>query len=390
MMYVSGLLKKATEQGIDSAVLSSAEDHLYQGQCNCSYWHGAFGGIYLPHLRNAVYQHLLIADRLLEKGMGRSEKWIEATTDDYNFDGRSEIRLANEQISTWISPCLGGSIYELDLLNIGHNLGATVQRRSELYHAKVLGGEKKNDGEAASIHDQVIFKQEGLDERLHYDQRLRGSLIDHFWDEDAPVEDLVTSKLMERGDFADGEYTAKIRSKPERVQVMLTREGNAWGVPLKITKGVTQTAGSSEVEIAYLIEGLPQDRTMHFGVEFNFAGLPDNQDDRFFSNANGEKLGQMQTVMNCENTNQINLTDLWMGVEIGLSFDQTGHIYTYPVQSVSQSESGFEAVHQAVCVQPHWYIRGDEQGRWSTKMTLNLQTNADKHVSTTEVAVSMR
>jgi len=96
MMYVSGLLKKATEQGIDSAVLSSAEDHLYQGQCNCSYWHGAFGGIYLPHLRNAVYQHLLIADRLLEKGMGRSAKWIEATTDDYNFDGRSEIRLANE------------------------------------------------------------------------------------------------------------------------------------------------------------------------------------------------------------------------------------------------------------------------------------------------------
>ena len=165
---------------------------------------------------------------------------------------------------------------------------------------------------------------------------------------------------------------------------------SAWGVPLKITKGVTQTAGSHEVEIAYMIEGLPQDRSMHFGVEFNFAGLPDNQEDRFFSDSEGNNLGQMQTVMNCEDTNQINLADQWLGVEIGLSFDQAGSIFTYPVQSVSQSESGFELVHQAVCVQPHWIVRGDEQGRWSVKMKLNLQTNADKHVSETEVAVSMR
>ena len=390
MMYVSGLLKKATEQGVDAAVLSSAEDHLYQGQCNCSYWHGAFGGIYLPHLRNAVYQHLLIADRLLEKGMGRPESWIEATTEDYNFDGCPEVRLGNEQITTWISPDVGGTIYELDLLNIGHNLGATIQRRSELYHTKVRQGETSNDNEAASIHDQIIFKQEGLDERLQYDARLRGSMIDHFWDEGISANDLMTCQAMERGDFADGQYSAKIRSKPDRVQVMLTRDGNAWGVPLKITKGVTQTAGSSEVEIAYLIEGLPQDRSMHFGVEFNFAGLPDNQEDRFFSDSNGEILGQMQTVMDCADTHQINLTDRWLGVEIGLSFDQAGGVFTYPVQSVSQSESGFEAVHQAVCVQPHWIVRGDQQGRWSVKMTLDLQTNADKHISETEVAVAMR
>ena len=26
-------------------------DHLYQSQCNDAYWHGVFGGLYLPHLR---------------------------------------------------------------------------------------------------------------------------------------------------------------------------------------------------------------------------------------------------------------------------------------------------------------------------------------------------
>ena len=80
MMYVSGLLQRAQEQGCDEPILSVAEDHLYQGQCNCPYWHGAFGGIYLPHLRNAIYFHLLTAETLLERAhgttraMGRSDR----------------------------------------------------------------------------------------------------------------------------------------------------------------------------------------------------------------------------------------------------------------------------------------------------------------------------
>jgi len=31
-------------------------------------------------------------------------------------------------------------------------------------------------------------------------------------------------------------------------------------------------------------------------------------------------------------------------------------------------------VHQAVCVQPHWYIQGDAEGRWSMVMQLALDT----------------
>lgn len=387
MMFVSDLLEKAVAQGVTPAVIDSARDHLYRGQCNCSYWHGAFGGIYLPHLRNAVFHHLLIAESILQKAMQPSKHWVEASSSDFNFDGRQEVRLSNEQISTWISPSQGGQIYELDLLDIGHNVGAALQRRPELYHAKVLQGENQNAGEAASIHDQIIFKQEGLDERLQYDTRLRNSMVDHFWDDDVNVDAIMESKADERGDFADGEYQAKIRRNPDRIQIMLVREGNAWGVPIKLTKAITQSAGSSELEIGYLIEGLPQDRTMHFGVEFNFAGIPDGQDDRYFSNGDREKLGPMETRMNLSQADRINVTDAWLGIDIGLSFKQHADVFTYPVQSVSQSESGFEAVHQAVCVQPHWHVRGDSNGCWSTRMTLNLETDASKHVPVDRDAV---
>ena len=391
MMYVSNLLQQAvTEHSVSPAVIESARDHLYRGQCNCSYWHGAFGGVYLPHLRNAVFHHLLIAERILESATRTTATWVDAQSDDYNFDGRKEVRLANEQLVTWVAPQEGGQIYELDLATIGHNIGASIQRRAELYHAKVKQGEDQNSDHAASIHDQVIFKQDGLDERLQYDDHLRGSLIDHFWDEDVTAEKIMGSAALERGDFAGGEYAAKIRRNPDRIQVMLTREGNAWGVPLKITKGITQSAGSSEIEIAYLIEGLPQDRSMHFAVEFNFAGIPDGQDDRYFSNGQGDKLGPMETLLNLQQTDRINLTDAWLGIDIGLSFPQLADVFTYPVQSVSQSESGFEAVHQAVCVQPHWIVRGDAKGCWSTRMILNLQTDSGKHVSADLEAASVQ
>ena len=293
MMYVSGLLERATEQGCNAAVLELAQDHLYQGQCNCAYWHGAFGGIYLPHLRNAVYTHLLTAESILEREMGRPPQWVEATNEDYDFDGRQEIRLANDKISAWISPATGGQIYELDIRSIAHNLGATIQRRPELYHEKVRQGENDGEDEAASIHDRVVFKHADLDQHLFYDTRMPNSLVDHFWDEEVNLQSVQRGEAMERGDFADGDYAATIRSNPDRVQVLLTKEGNAWGVPLTIKKGVTLNEGSDILEIAYMIEGLPTDRTFHFGVDFNFAGMPDGQDDRYFSNSDGEKLGSV-------------------------------------------------------------------------------------------------
>ena len=71
MMYVSRRLVAAHREGVDAGELALIRDHLYRGQCNCPYWHGAFGGIYLPHLRNAIYTHLLTAESLLEKVLGR-------------------------------------------------------------------------------------------------------------------------------------------------------------------------------------------------------------------------------------------------------------------------------------------------------------------------------
>src|ERR1044072_5704898 len=45
----------------------AALDHLWAGQCNCAYWHGVFGGLYLPVLRQAIYRNLIEAERILDE-----------------------------------------------------------------------------------------------------------------------------------------------------------------------------------------------------------------------------------------------------------------------------------------------------------------------------------
>ncbi len=374
MMMVSRRFHEAGQDGADGNEFQLARRELYRAQCNCSYWHGAFGGAYLPHLRNGVYNHLIAADNLLDRATGRRQPYVEAVAEDYNFDARQEVRLANDKLVCLLAPSAGGQMYELDVRAICHNLLATFSRRPEAYHRKVLAGPNGDGGDVASIHDRVVFKQENLDQRLQYDRELRKSLIDHFWDNEAGLESVAAGAVPERGDFAQGPYETVIRRNPERIQVVLSRQGNAWGVPLKITKGVTLEAGASTLDIAYLIEGLSPGQHFHFGVEFNFAGMPSGVDDRYFFQSEGHRLGQLGQRLNLQGVRDLGLTDEWLGLAVHLSANRATNIWTFPIETVSQSEAGFELVHQSVVVQPHWQIVGDKDGRWGVSMQLAVDT----------------
>ena len=377
MLDVSRRLEFARRSNGDKSLLPQAEDHLYRGQCNCPYWHGAFGGIYLPHLRNATYRELIAADNLIERANGRHGEWVDVTTEDYNKDLFPEIRLANDQLIGYFAPASGGMLYELDIRGIEHNLLATMQRRPEQYHDKVKLGNSQSSSETASIHDRVVFKQQGLEELLQYDKFPRKSLVDHFFDHGITAEDIQRSTAIERGDFVALPYDAKLRRGSGKIQVQMRREGNAWGIPLTITKGITLFAGSHALEITYLIEGLPPGRPFDFGVEFNFAGLPSGADDRFFYDAHCKRMGHLGTVLNIESTDYIGIIDQWLGANVQWTANRPTGLWCFPIATVSQSEGGFELVHQSVCMIPHWVVQGDEAGRWTVSMDLIITCEHD-------------
>jgi alpha-amylase len=157
--------------------------------------------------------------------------------------------------------------------------------------------------------------------------------------------------------------------------VQLTRNGYVSGRQVRITKGLTLEAGGQALEVSYLLEGLPPGETVHFGVEFNFAGLPAGCGDRYFHDARRNSLGHLGACLDLNSVDYLGLSDEWLGIDIELASDQPMHVWTFPIETVSQSEAGFELVHQSIVVHPHWWIEAGRDGRWSTTMTLGIDTS---------------
>jgi alpha-amylase len=115
---------------------------------------------------------------------------------------------------------------------------------------------------------------------------------------------------------------------------------------------------------------------LHFGVEFNFAGMAAGADDRYFYDTRGDKFGRLESVLDLRDIDRLGLIDEWLGLDVSLESSRPSGFWTFPIQTISQSEAGFEAVHQSCCVVPHWDIISPPEGRWSVRLTFGLDTSA--------------
>ena len=381
MLLVSNRLDElaASPQGEERRdLLAQARTFLYRAQCNCSYWHGAFGGLYLPHLRNAVYTNLIAADNVLDKVVGRTGTWVTIDADDYDLNARKEIRIAGDKLIGFVAPNDGGHLYELDIRSIRHNLLATLDRRPEPYHDKVraAGDQQHQQSEVASIHDMVAFKQPDLHKKIQYDTWAHKSLVDHFFQPGLTWEQ-AQNGVGEMGDFVSGVYETMLRRSPEQVQARMWRLGRMGQYEVKITKTISlDVHDAGQLDVLYELENLPADLPIHFGVEFNFAGMAGGAPDRFYYDGDGAQLGQLDSVQDLHDCGRIGLVDEWLGMDVTLETSQPSSLWAFPIQTISQSESGFEMVHQSSAVIPRWEILNPPGGCWSVKISMNVDTSA--------------
>ncbi|MYH10776.1 MAG: DUF1925 domain-containing protein [Gemmatimonadales bacterium] len=134
-----------------------------RAQCNDAYWHGVFGGVYLPHLRRAIWRELAAAERQL-----REEERIAFEILDFDLDGHDEIWIHSARSSIVISPERGGAIESLTVFRDGVNYVDILSRRIETYHrdpsapfgttreadgGMTHGARTRNEG-VASVHDR--------------------------------------------------------------------------------------------------------------------------------------------------------------------------------------------------------------------------------------------
>jgi alpha-amylase len=363
----------------DPDYLDAARRELHRGQCNCPYWHGAFGGLYLPHLRGAIYQALIACHDALDEAEEKAGPRVELEVGDFNFDARQEVRIENDRFVAFFRPAQGGHLYELDARGAGVNLLATLNRRPEPYHQTILDvirarGSAEHGSTHAGADDKVVLKHDGLDDSLVYDDHPRKAFVDHFYPPDVTIDDLAASRFVERGDFVGGAYLARVKREGKRVSLVMERPGLADDLPIKIRQTVEAAAGSPILEVRYEIEEIPADARPHFAVEINLAGMAGHADDRYYATPSGERLGTLDALVDRPALDGLSLSDEWLDLRVGLSWSKPGGLWCLPIETVSQSEGGFEKVYQSSAVIPHWQVVGDESGRWEVSIRLALGT----------------
>jgi 4-alpha-glucanotransferase len=123
-----------------------------RAQCNDAYWHGVFGGLYLPHLREAIWKNLARAELELRRGEALTVEVL-----DLDADGHEEIWVHSDQFSAVLSPHRGAALEEYTIFASGINYANTLTRRREAYHDTALEQQAEAtaaaDGGAPSIHD---------------------------------------------------------------------------------------------------------------------------------------------------------------------------------------------------------------------------------------------
>jgi alpha-amylase/alpha-mannosidase (GH57 family) len=131
---------------------AAARRAIGRAQCNDAYWHGVFGGLYLPHLRDAVWRELAAAEAELRRGKGLAWEVL-----DFDVDGRPEIWVHSESFSALVSPDRGAAIEEYTVFRRGINYANVLTRRREAYHDLALERAAADAGQGAggtvSIHD---------------------------------------------------------------------------------------------------------------------------------------------------------------------------------------------------------------------------------------------
>lgn len=323
MLHVSEKVHKSGDK--------KAADALYAGQCNCAYWHGVFGGLYLPHLRNGVYNSLIEADAQLG-GAGTWEK------KDFDCDGKDEILYEGKDQNLYFAPGSGGSLFEWDMIPFRFNMLNVLTRRYEAYHQRLieyLKNPQEYSSQVKTIHDIVTVKEQGLDKYLHYDWYRRSSLLDHFLHPQTGYEGFALCNYGEQGDFVLGEYSASERDG----KLTLSRQGSVWigdkSFRIDVAKEITPHEGGFKA-VYTLTNREKQPAPVVFAPEFNFAfsKFPET----------GDRIRK--------NVSEWGHFDAPFGIETGLKLDRQAEFWLFPLETVSLSEYGFERTYQGTVAAP--------------------------------------
>ncbi len=280
-----------------------------RAQCNDAYWHGVFGGLYLPHLREAVWGNLAAAEAILRRGTG-----LACEVTDLDGDGHPEVWVYSDRFSAVVSPRRGAAIERYLIFETRTNYADVLTRRLEAYHVTALEARDLSrpggDG-APSIHD--LEEALRLEARPPVDAEDRAMLVDRI---------LPPGLALEA--YAAGDYTP-VRS---------------WA-RAEAAFEVTRSAGAIEVRCTLPVSWSgagPLTKTLRFGAD---GGLR-------VAYAWDPRMALDEDLF---------APELSLFRPLALRPEPPAEVWTFAVETIAKSERGLDRTRQGESVTLRWPVR---------------------------------
>jgi len=367
MLRVSRALHKALTRSPGDPRLKDARIDLWRGQGNDAYWHGVFGGCYLPHLRRGVKQALISAERRLAESL--PEGAIRWSDDDINGDGRVEVLVQTALLTLLLNPESGGSLTEIAYAPGALDLADVFGRRPEAYHAKVkVAVRSPVDEEIKTIHDRLASRDAGLEREITYDRFRRGSLLDGLFPDSGHLEPLEpwASALFSLGGHRMGH---RIVESTGCVSVVFYAE-NPDGWPISIEKRIQVRAGESGIRVAYRLGWTgPAPIRARWVVQWNLALTSGDAPDRFYELPGRPALGSRGEI---NDRRSLGLVDEWANCAVTLDWARPARVAWAPVETVSNSEAGFERIYQGSALLLAWPVSLAPGETWEEQIVMAI------------------
>jgi len=290
MMLASNMVHSMKE----SADKKKALNYLLKSQCNCPYWHGTFGGLYLNNLRHGTYANIINATKIAEADELKNKAFIVKEID-YDLDTRDEVYISSEN-ETFILHSRYGSIVEWDIKStIPTNLVDTMKRREEAYHIEAMQNKNENENnEHVSIHDIVKTIDDDILKYLVFDKNEKLLCVDHILANFTTAYDFSLMNYNDIYTLSSEYYNIKhVKEKSDRVEVAFEIDGLIYdkSITLKKTYSILKKGGLIlEVSIQ---NNSDTDINFVYALENNLTLLAGNEKDRYYIHSTSlERISQ--------------------------------------------------------------------------------------------------
>jgi len=374
MLYVSAKLRRLGTRRRHAAAVSrkldQATTHLLRAQCNDAYWHGIFGGLYAPHLRTELWRELVRAEKVadaVERGRASSARVARL---DFDADGAEELYVTSPQYAALIKPSDGATLAALDFRKRDVTLINSIMRRPEAYHARLREASSGGAHGVASIHEQMRVKEEGLERHLRYDRWPRHAFRLLLFAPGKTYDDYEAVQLEEDATFAGGPYRL-VAASGEKVE--LACEAPLAAARLRVVKSFS-LAGSADgfsvsCHLALSHRGSASSK-LYVGLELVLNLLAAKEPDRYFETSSGERhpLSWGTAIP----ASQLRAVDHWQHVAAMIEAPGASQFWIAPIETVSESEAGFERVYQGSEILAVWPVELEPEATWTAQAILRV------------------